>query len=93
MDPDVIRQSIELIKYSGIDYEFRTTVAPGLTAEDLETIAQQVAPARRWFLQPFQPNANVMDPKVLQQKWLKTDEIQAVCDKVKAGFGECKVRN
>ncbi len=92
LDPDVIRQSIELIKYSGIDYEFRTTVAPGLTSEDLETIAQQITPARQWFLQPFQPNANVMDPKVLKQKWLTTDEIQTVCDKVKTGFGECKVR-
>jgi len=92
LDPGVIRQSIELTKYSGVDYEFRTTVAPGLTSDDIKTIAQQIAPARRWFLQPFQPQANVMDPKVLQQKWLKTDEIEAVCEELKNGFGECKVR-
>lgn len=92
LDPALIRRSIEVIKYSGVDYEFRTTVAPGLTTDDLEAIAQQIAPARRWFLQPFQPQPNVMDSNVLKLPRLKTDEIQAACDRLKAGFGECGVR-
>ncbi|MBI2445095.1 anaerobic ribonucleoside-triphosphate reductase activating protein [Candidatus Micrarchaeota archaeon] len=92
LDPSKIRQSIDIIKFSGVDYEFRTTVAPGLDVEDLREIRKQIAPAKRWFLQPFHPNSNVMDPQVLQQKWLKTDEIQAACDNLNAGFGECKVR-
>lgn len=92
LDPNKIRESIEIIKFSGVDYEFRTTVAPGLTRKDLEDIAKQIAPAKKWFLQPFQPSDRVMDKKVLQQQWLKTDEIQTACDQSKAAFGECKVR-
>lgn len=92
LDPTKIRESIELIKSSGVDYEFRTTVAPGLTAADLEEIAQQIAPAKRWFLQPFQASPKIMDPKVLQKPWLTTEQIQTACDSAKAAFSECKVR-
>ena len=46
-----IARSIALVKESGVDYEFRTTVAPGLGLEDLHGIALQIQPARKWFLQ------------------------------------------
>jgi len=92
LDPDKIRESIELIKFSGIDYEFRTTVAPGLTEEDLGEIALQIAPAKRWFLQPFQPSPTIMDPAILKQPWLTTEQIQAVATKNAHRFQTCQVR-
>ena len=92
MDPNKIKESIELIKFSGIDYEFRTTVAPGLTSEDLKTIAQQITPAKRWFLQPFQSGPTLMDPKVLQLPWLKTEQIQTVANDCSSQFQTCQVR-
>ncbi len=49
-----VEKSIDIIKNSGVDYEFRTTVAKGLhTAEDISDLAAWIAPAKRYFLQNF----------------------------------------
>jgi pyruvate formate lyase activating enzyme len=63
-DLDVARveQSIELLRDSGIAYEFRTTVVPGLlVAEDVEEIARWIAGAERYVLQQFRPQGT-LDP-------------------------------
>jgi len=54
--PDVVarvRESIALVRERAPDYEFRTTVAPGLTEEDLIAVADEIRGARRYGLQPF----------------------------------------
>ncbi|MEK7580550.1 MAG: anaerobic ribonucleoside-triphosphate reductase activating protein [Patescibacteria group bacterium] len=49
-----IKKSIQLIKDSDIDYEFRTTVVTGLlTVDDISEIAQEIKGARRYVLQKF----------------------------------------
>ena len=53
VDLRAIQESICLIRERAPDYEFRTTVAPGLRVEDLRAIAGLLAGAKRWFLQPF----------------------------------------
>ncbi|GBE18341.1 molybdenum cofactor biosynthesis protein A [archaeon BMS3Abin16] len=52
-----IKKSVQLIKSSGVDHEFRTTVVPGVhTKADIEAIAKSLAGADRYYLQKFQPN-------------------------------------
>ena len=53
VDLSAIERSICLVRERVPDYEFRTTVAPGLMAEDLKEIAVLLAGSRCWFLQPF----------------------------------------
>jgi pyruvate formate lyase activating enzyme len=63
-DLDVARveRSIELLRNSGVAYEFRTTVVPGFLAEeDVEEIARWIAGAKRYVLQQFRP-LNTLDP-------------------------------
>ncbi len=48
-----IQRSIEVILEKAKDYEFRTTVAPGLSEEDLLSIAQEIPHTKRYVLQPF----------------------------------------
>lgn len=48
-----IQESVILIRSHAKDHEFRTTVAPGLTKEDLLKIAMEIQGARRYVLQPF----------------------------------------
>ena len=48
-----IRRSASMLKESGIDYEFRTTLAPELETDDILEIARQISPARHWYLQRF----------------------------------------
>ncbi|MBP5184339.1 MAG: anaerobic ribonucleoside-triphosphate reductase activating protein [Lachnospiraceae bacterium] len=49
-----IEESVELIKNSGIDYEFRTTVIKEYhTTDDLLSIAAWISGAKAYYLQPF----------------------------------------
>jgi pyruvate formate lyase activating enzyme len=49
-----IKQSVKLIQESGIDYEFRTTVVPGIhQEEDLEEIGEWIQGSRHYYLQQF----------------------------------------
>ena len=51
VDLDNIMKSVELIINSGISYEFRTTLAPGLDPEDIVEIAKQIRGAKLYVLQ------------------------------------------
>lgn len=53
---DVIRESIRLILKSGLDHEFRTTVVSSkLTGADILEISCEIAGAKRYAIQKFQP--------------------------------------
>jgi len=56
VDIDAIEQSIQFLLGGSVEYEFRTTVVPTIVGRrDVEEIAQHIAGARRYFLQPFEP--------------------------------------
>ncbi|MDD2646608.1 MAG: anaerobic ribonucleoside-triphosphate reductase activating protein [Patescibacteria group bacterium] len=56
VDLEKIKKSIELIKNLALDYEFRTTVVPGmLTEKDLIDVAEAIKGAKRFYLQEFKP--------------------------------------
>ena len=51
-----IAKSIEILKASKIDFEFRTTVVPTIhTKEDIIRIAKWLSPAKKYYLQNFLP--------------------------------------
>jgi pyruvate formate lyase activating enzyme len=55
-----VEQSVELLLASDVEYEFRTTVVPGLTtAEDIKSIASLIDGAKRYYLQCFRPGETV----------------------------------
>lgn len=75
VDLEKIRKSIEIIKKSGIDYEFRTTCTPRiLSKKDIVQIARALAPARAYFLQSFRPektlNSNFLDVRPYSKDFL-----------------------
>jgi pyruvate formate lyase activating enzyme len=53
IDIDLISDSIDIIKNSGLDYEFRTTVTPDFALEDIEAICNILEGSRRYVLQQF----------------------------------------
>ncbi|PIQ69963.1 anaerobic ribonucleoside-triphosphate reductase activating protein [Candidatus Shapirobacteria bacterium CG11_big_fil_rev_8_21_14_0_20_40_12] len=76
-----IQKSIELIVKSGVEYEFRTTVVPGLhNLENLTKLAKQVGktPNIRWFLNQFRP-MNCLDKKYLKIKPYSVEELKKIC--------------
>ncbi len=55
-------ESIELLRSSGVDYEFRTTVTANFhTPEDIEKTARWIQGAPRYFLQNFEDSGNLID--------------------------------
>ncbi len=61
---DKIKRSIEVIRASGVDHEFRTTVVPILLApSDVERIAAYIGGARKFAIQQFRPG-NTLDPNL-----------------------------
>ena len=56
-----IEKSIDLLKTSDIDYEFRTTVVKELhTEEDIRNIAEWISGAKGYFLQNFEDSGNLL---------------------------------
>ncbi len=61
MDTEKIRESILLLKDSGIPYEFRTTVVKGLhTLGEFEEIGQLLAGAGCYYLQAFRESERLL---------------------------------
>ncbi len=80
--PDRIRRSIALIMAGGVDYEFRTTcVRPFLDTPNMDAVADLVAGARRWILQPCIPHPDILSPGFLDpahERILTESEIQSL---------------
>ncbi len=63
---DKIKESIHLIMNKAGDYEFKTTVIPGLLEkEDIITIASMIKGAKRYYLQQFKTDVPVINNKLL----------------------------
>jgi pyruvate formate lyase activating enzyme len=75
VEPEKIRQSMDIIMSSSIAYEFRTTVVPSLISQtDLLAIARDIRNARCYVLQRFVPK-NLLDEEFLGQKTFTPEEM------------------
>ena len=71
-----IQKTIDLIKNSNIDYEFRTTVVPRLhTTEDIEKISALLENAEQYYIQNFKPN-NTLDPNLKEKRGFPPAKLQ-----------------
>jgi len=74
-----IQNSIETIIRSGVEYEFRTTVVPGLhDLKNLISLAEQIkslVQSCRWFLQQFRPT-NCLDKSYLKIEPYSKEEMK-----------------
>ncbi len=61
MDFDRFARSVDLIRKSGVPYEFRTTLVKGIhTEEDLEEIGKWLSGEEKYFLQGFVDSGNLI---------------------------------
>lgn len=91
-DVEALRRSIRIILQSGIEHEFRTTVCPGLLAEDgIGEIARDVRGTKRYVLQSFRPN-NCLDPDMLEVKPYPAETLKKFREIVQYHLGHCSIR-
>jgi pyruvate formate lyase activating enzyme len=76
-DMKSINESTRIIMDSGIDYEFRTTVVPGLfDSSTAKNIAGWLSGAKRIFLQQFRNTDRVLDPKYQSIEHYHTPQLE-----------------
>jgi len=56
-----IEESVQLIRGSGVDYEFRTTVFSDLSLEDFDQIGRWLSGSRKYCLQPVRVDLPLLD--------------------------------
>jgi len=94
---DDIEESIGILKNSDIDFEFRTTCAPGVhTADDLGRMAEWIGvtvPGRmpKYFLQNFRPERTI-DPKFESLRPFPPEFFNAALEAIKPFIPGCRVR-
>jgi pyruvate formate lyase activating enzyme len=93
VDLERIRLSVELIRNSGVDYEFRTTVVPGLHEEaDFEKIGAWLEGAKRYALQAFEDKGKIFDPSLKERIKGKKLDLDKIKKKIEKYFGKVEVR-
>jgi len=92
VDMQRIEESVRLILYSGIDYEFRTTVVPGIVAlEDIEEIVKLIAGARKYVLQQFRPQGT-LEPHFREATPYPAQTLLEMAQAAERWIGQAEVR-
>ena len=87
-----IKQSVEMIKNSGLNYEFRTTLVKKLlSSEDIEQIGRDIAGAKQYFLQKF-VSTKTVDEKVLNEETYSEEELENLIERLKPFVAKCLSR-
>lgn len=76
VDCDNIKNSVKIIMESGLPYEFRTTVVPGLLVkEDFHKMGELIKGASKWYLQNFKSDTDLVDASYKTQKGYTAKEM------------------
>jgi len=89
---DRVKLSVDLIMYSKIPYEFRTTVVPGIhTPKDFLEIAKWIKGARVYWLQKYE-ETKILDPKLKNKTKNKKINLEKIKEKIEKNFGQMGIR-
>ncbi|MEK7139679.1 MAG: anaerobic ribonucleoside-triphosphate reductase activating protein [Patescibacteria group bacterium] len=93
VNPAMITRSIELIKNSGVSYEFRSTIMPFFhTTEDVTAMAQMITGAPRYYLQTFRNSGKLLDPTLASARGFSEIEMTQLARHCREFVGTCEVR-
>ncbi len=91
-DAEKIKESIEITKGSGIEYEFRTTLVPGVhKEEDVSVMAETIKGAESYFLQNFLPE-KTLEEGFLGRKPFTRKELESFKKAAEPFVKKCKTR-
>jgi pyruvate formate lyase activating enzyme len=89
IDIDNIRASVALIRESGVDHEFRTTVVKEqLSPEDILQIGRELNGVKKYILQKFLPT-KTLDTDFMNMTTYTDDEFEELCQKLKPFVAQC----
>lgn len=89
-DVSIIEKSMELLRSSGIEYEFRTTVTADFhTMDDIERLAQWIQGAPKYFLQNFENSGQLIDENC---RGVSRNEMREMLEVVKKFVPDAELR-
>lgn len=93
IDMNKINKAIELIKNSGIDYEFRTTAAPGfISKEDFMKIGSWLHGAKKYCLQQFKATEDLINPEYCKEGTYSEMQLEEIKNLLLPYFEKVEVR-
>lgn len=92
-DINKIQKSINIIKNSKIDYEFRTTIIPNfLTKEDMINIAKWLSGSKKYYIQQFKSDVPLISDKLINVNPYSKEELTNILKEIEHYFDFCNVK-
>lgn len=92
-DWEKIKKSVDFIINSSVDYEFRTTVVPGIHNEDdFWEIADWIGGAKAYWLQEYR-ETKILDPNLKNTTAGKKINLEKIKEAIKNKFGLVGIRS
>jgi pyruvate formate lyase activating enzyme len=92
VDKGAIRESIDFLLEGHVEYEFRMTLVPFLHKEhDVYETAEEISPARRFFLQEFVPR-DTLNPKYASLRPFSPDKMNSMRSTVRSILENAAIR-
>ncbi len=93
LDWENIKKSVKISMTSGLPYEFRTTVVPGLLVKaDFQKMGELIKGASKWYLQHFKSDTELVDASYKTQKGYTTKEMNEFAAIGREYVNLCEVR-
>lgn len=89
-DISLMEKSVEILRDSDVDFEFRTTVTKNFhTMEDIEKIGEWIKGAEKYYLQNFVDSGNLIDSNV---EGVSKEEMQLMLERIKKYVPMAEIR-
>lgn len=93
VEKESITESIDFLLEGRVDYEFRMTLVPFLHKEhDAYRAAEEIGPARRFFLQDFVPR-DTLDPRYSAIRPFTPEKMKSIRESVRGILDNAPIRN
>jgi len=93
IDLNKIEQSIKLLKSKSKDYEFRTTLVPGMIEkEDILKIVQWIAPGKKYVIQNFSNKPPLINQELSNRRPFSDEYLEGIKKEVESFFDICEIR-
>lgn len=88
-----IKKSAKIVIGSGLPYEFRTTLVPGLVdKKDIKAMGELIPGAKKWYLQKFKSDINLVDNDFKGAAGFKASELDEFVKTAAAYVELCELR-
>ncbi|MBI5732042.1 MAG: anaerobic ribonucleoside-triphosphate reductase activating protein [Candidatus Magasanikbacteria bacterium] len=88
-----IKKSVEMIKSSGVDYEFRSTLLTGLhSPEDILEMARFIGNAKKYVLQRFVSRPELVDKSFVRYRAFSDILLKDLAKKCEEWVERCEIR-